>query len=45
MKRRTALALGAAATLVLAVGLLVVLLRDLRRGAQAPAHGDALDIE
>ncbi len=39
------LARGAAATLVLAVGLLVVLLRDLRRGAQAPAHGDALDIE
>ncbi|MBS0403552.1 MAG: TRAP transporter small permease [Proteobacteria bacterium] len=39
------LALGAAATLVLAAGLLAVLARDLRRGAQAPAHGELLDIE
>lgn len=39
------LALGAAATLVLAVGLLAVLVRDMRRGPQAPGHGDALDIE
>ncbi|GAD24012.1 TRAP transporter small permease [Acidovorax sp. MR-S7] len=39
------LALGAAATLVLAVGLLAVLVRDARRGPQAPVHGDALDIE
>ncbi|KFJ10094.1 tripartite ATP-independent periplasmic transporter, DctQ component family protein [Delftia acidovorans] len=34
------LALGAAATLVLAVGLLVVTLRDLRRGAPAENHAE-----
>ncbi len=34
------LALGAAATLVLAVGLLLVSLRDLRRGAPAENHGE-----
>ena len=39
------LALGAAATLVLAVGLLAVLARDLRRGGPPQAHADALDIE
>ncbi len=39
------LALGAAATLALAAGLLAVLVRDVRRGPQAPAHGDTLDIE
>ena len=39
------LALGAAATLVLAVGMLVVAVRDMRRGTPAEAHGDALDIE
>ncbi len=40
------LALGAAATLVLAVGMLVVALRDLRRGAPEPSHdGSVLDIE
>lgn len=40
------LALGAAATLVLAVGMLVVAVRDLRRGAPEPAHdGAVLDIE
>jgi len=41
------LALAAAATLVLAVGLLVVLARDVRRGPQAPGQGadPALDIE
>jgi len=39
------LALGAAATLVLAVGMLVVAVRDMRRGGPAEPHGDALDIE
>lgn len=40
------LALGAAATLVLAVGMLVVALRDLRRGAPEPLRdGSILDIE
>lgn len=40
------LALGAAATLVLALGMLVVSLRDLRRGPQAPAHdGSVLEVE
>lgn len=39
------LALGAAATLVLAVGMLVVAVRDMRRGTPAESHGDALDIE
>lgn len=39
------LALGAAATLVLAVGMLVVAVRDMRRGTPTEAHGDALDIE
>ncbi|MNF15782.1 hypothetical protein D3C80_2185250 [compost metagenome] len=40
------LALGAAATLVLAVGMLVVALRDLRRGAPEPSRdGSILDIE
>lgn len=39
------LALGAAATLVLAVGLLVVAVRDMRRGAVAERDADALDIE
>ncbi len=39
------LALGAAATLVLAVGLLAVLVRDLRRGSPAQPPADALDIE
>ena len=40
------LALGAAATLVLAVGMLVVALRDLRRGAPEPSRdGSVLDIE
>lgn len=40
------LALGAAATLVLAVGMLVVALRDLRRGAPEASHdGSVLDIE
>jgi TRAP-type C4-dicarboxylate transport system permease small subunit len=34
------LALGAAATLVLAAGLIVVALRDLRRGAPAASHGE-----
>ncbi len=34
------LALGAAATLVLAVGLIVVTLRDLRRGAPAENHAE-----
>jgi len=34
------LALGAAATLVLAVGLIVVTLRDLRRGAPADNHAE-----
>ena len=34
------LALGAAATLVLAAGLIVVALRDLRRGAPAENHGE-----
>ena len=34
------LALGAAATLVLAVGLIVVTLRDLRRGAPADKHAE-----
>lgn len=35
------LALGAAATLVLAVGLLLVTLRDLRRGAPAENHAES----
>ena len=40
------LALGAAATLVLAMGMLVVALRDLRRGAPEASHdGSVLDIE
>ena len=39
------LALGAAATLVLAVGMLVVVLRDLRRGQPQAKGQDALDIE
>lgn len=39
------LALGAAATLALAIGLLAVLVRDLRRGPPAAGQGDALDIE
>ncbi|MDR2324920.1 MAG: TRAP transporter small permease subunit [Acidovorax sp.] len=39
------LALGAAATLVLAVGLLVVAVRDMRRGAVPGRDADALDIE
>lgn len=40
------LALGAAATLVLAVGMLVVALRDLRRGPQVPSRdGSVLDVE
>ncbi|ANY62693.1 C4-dicarboxylate ABC transporter [Comamonas aquatica] len=34
------LALGAAATLVLAVGLILVILRDLRRGAPADNHAE-----
>ncbi|GAB1386658.1 hypothetical protein MASR1M59_18060 [Melaminivora sp.] len=39
------LALGAAATLVLALGLLAVLVRDLRRGRALPSHAEGLDIE
>jgi TRAP-type C4-dicarboxylate transport system permease small subunit len=39
------LALGAAATLVLAVGMLVVVLRDLRRGHPQGKGDQALDIE
>jgi len=40
------LALGAAATLVLALGMLVVALRDLRRGAPlTAADGSVLDVE
>ena len=40
------LALGAAATLVLALGMLVVALRDMRRGTPAPScDGAVLDIE
>jgi TRAP-type C4-dicarboxylate transport system permease small subunit len=39
------LALGAAATLVLAVGMLVVVLRDMRRGSPQEKGHDALDIE
>lgn len=40
------LALGAAATLVLAVGMLVVALRDLRRGPQVPSRdGSVLEVE
>ncbi|MEX8192318.1 TRAP transporter small permease [Comamonas guangdongensis] len=39
------LALGAAATLVLAVGLLVVAARDMRRGSPVERDASALDIE
>jgi TRAP-type C4-dicarboxylate transport system permease small subunit len=39
------LALGAAATLVLAVGLLVVAVRDVRRGSPVERDASALDIE
>ena len=39
------LALGAAATLVLALGMLVVSVRNLRRGSALPVSSEALDVE